>query len=107
MGQLRQRDCCCACKHPHFHHLIVREGLRLLLDTSEDMFVVGEAADGRVVLDQVPLGHPTVILLDLRMPPLQHRQYADGRRCRARLNAALRAFRILPCSLGRGISLWD
>jgi DNA-binding NarL/FixJ family response regulator len=49
-------------------HPIVREGLRKLLVLEEDFEVVGEAADGREVLEKVGTLHPDVILLDLRMP---------------------------------------
>lgn len=51
-------------------HPIVRDGLRKLLELEEDFDVVGEAADGREVLDQVQELDPDVVLLDLRMPNL-------------------------------------
>lgn len=51
-------------------HPIVRDGLRKLLSLEEDFEVVGEAGDGREVLDQVEQVSPDVLLLDLRMPNL-------------------------------------
>ena len=51
-------------------HPIIREGLRKLLSLEADIDVVGEAADGREVLDKVGDLQPDVILLDLRMPNL-------------------------------------
>ena len=51
-------------------HPIVREGLRKLLSLEEDVEVVGEAIDGRDLLDKVAAQQPDVILLDLRMPNL-------------------------------------
>lgn len=51
-------------------HLIVRQGLRLILDTAEDVEVVGEAVDGADALAQVELCQPDVVLMDLRMPTL-------------------------------------
>src|SRR5947209_15940730 len=51
-------------------HPIVRDGLRKLLSLEEDFEVVGEAADGREVLDRVQELDPDVLLLDLRMPNL-------------------------------------
>lgn len=49
-------------------HPIVRDGLRKLLMLEEDIQVVGEAADGRQVLDLVQSLHPDIVILDLRMP---------------------------------------
>lgn len=49
-------------------HPIVRDGLRRLLSLEEDMDVVGEAGDGREVLERVAELDPDVLLLDLRMP---------------------------------------
>src|SRR5437660_8344358 len=51
-------------------HPIVRDGLRKLLNLEDDFDVVGEAADGREVLDKVQELDPDVLLLDLRMPNL-------------------------------------
>ncbi|HNY41943.1 MAG TPA: response regulator transcription factor, partial [Bryobacteraceae bacterium] len=51
-------------------HPIVREGLRKLLLLEDDIDVVGEACDGRDLLDKAGESHPDVILLDLRMPNL-------------------------------------
>src|SRR6202140_4164350 len=51
-------------------HPIVRDGLRKLLSLEEDVEVVGEAADGREVLEKVHELDPDVLLLDLRMPNL-------------------------------------
>lgn len=49
-------------------HLIVREGLRLILETAEGIDVVGEASDGAECLRLVPELKPHVILMDLQMP---------------------------------------
>src|SRR5674476_773766 len=49
-------------------HPIVRDGLRKLLSIEEDIDVVGEAADGQELLDNMESWRPDVILLDLRMP---------------------------------------
>lgn len=49
-------------------HLIVREGLRLILETANDIEVVGEAVDGAECLQLVPSLNPDVILMDLQMP---------------------------------------
>ena len=49
-------------------HLIVREGLRLILETADDIEVVGEATNGAECLELVPKLNPQVILMDLQMP---------------------------------------
>lgn len=49
-------------------HLIVREGLRLILETAEGIELVGEAADGVECLQLAAALQPDVILIDLRMP---------------------------------------
>jgi NarL family two-component system response regulator YdfI len=49
-------------------HLIVREGLRLILETADGIDIVGEASDGAECLQLVPELKPHVILMDLQMP---------------------------------------
>ena len=49
-------------------HLIVREGLRLILETAEGIDIVGEASDGAQCLQLVPELKPDVVLMDLQMP---------------------------------------
>ena len=51
-------------------HPIVRDGLKKLLLLEDDFEVVGEAEDGREVIDKVQELDPDVLLLDLRMPNL-------------------------------------
>src|SRR5579884_2138114 len=51
-------------------HPIVRDGLKKLLLLEDDFEVVGEAGDGREVLDKVQELDPDVLLLVLRMPNL-------------------------------------
>jgi len=51
-------------------HTAVREGLRLLLESAEDIEVVGEAEDGRRAVRETKRLLPDVVLLDLSMPVL-------------------------------------
>lgn len=49
-------------------HPVVVEGVRRVLETSEDISVAGVAHDASGALEQAKLLRPDVILLDLRMP---------------------------------------
>ncbi|MBN1889320.1 MAG: response regulator transcription factor [Thermoflexales bacterium] len=49
-------------------HLIVREGLRLILETEEGLELAGEAADGAEAVRLAGELQPDVVLMDLRMP---------------------------------------
>src|SRR5450631_1235962 len=51
-------------------HPIVRDGLKKLLLLEDDFEIVGEAGDGREVIEKVQALDPDVLLLDLRMPNL-------------------------------------
>jgi DNA-binding NarL/FixJ family response regulator len=51
-------------------HAIVREGLRALLDQSESLQIVGEAADATEALELTRRLRPDVVLMDLKMPGL-------------------------------------
>jgi len=51
-------------------HESVRQGLRLLLETKDDIEIVADAANGRVALDRVKALKPDVAVLDLAMPEM-------------------------------------
>ncbi len=49
---------------------LIRMGLRVLIETEDDLEIAGEAADGRTALALVRQTRPDVALLDIRMPVL-------------------------------------
>ena len=51
-------------------HVVVRQGLRALLESDPSFVVVGEAADGLEAVELVKRRKPTVLLTDLMMPGL-------------------------------------
>ncbi len=51
-------------------HTIVRQGLRALLDTHEDIEIVGEAENGRQAFEKTVQLIPDIVVLDITMPYL-------------------------------------
>ncbi len=49
-------------------HVVVREGLKALINAQADMAVAGEAGDGQDTCEQVPQMKPDVVVLDVSMP---------------------------------------
>lgn len=49
-------------------HMMVREGLRQLLELDGDILVVGEAGNGEECLKLIETEKPDVVLLDINMP---------------------------------------
>ena len=47
---------------------LVRKGVRSLLELSEEIEVIAEAADGAEAIKTIPEVNPDVVLLDMRMP---------------------------------------
>ncbi|CAN5239941.1 response regulator transcription factor [soil metagenome] len=47
---------------------LIRSGFRMMLDTTPDLLVVGEASNGQQAIDQALRLKPDVILMDVRMP---------------------------------------
>ncbi|MBK9179494.1 MAG: response regulator transcription factor [Acidimicrobiales bacterium] len=49
-------------------HAVVRSGLRALLDTVDDMEMVGEAGDGQTAVELADELLPDIVLMDVQMP---------------------------------------
>lgn len=51
-------------------HAVVREGLRMILESMADMIVVGEALNGRDAVEKAEKLKPDVIVMDITMPEM-------------------------------------
>src|SRR6185369_4793609 len=51
-------------------HAVVREGLRMILEATGDMTIVGEALDGRDAIEKAETLVPDVIIMDISMPEM-------------------------------------
>jgi DNA-binding NarL/FixJ family response regulator len=51
-------------------HTVVRQGLRALLSSEEDMQVIGEAENGRQAVQMAKKSLPNVVVMDIAMPLL-------------------------------------
>jgi DNA-binding NarL/FixJ family response regulator len=47
---------------------LVRAGFRMVVESRDDLVVVGEAADGAEAVQLAAVEHPDVVLMDVRMP---------------------------------------
>ena len=49
---------------------LVRSGFRMVLESADDLEVVGEAANGHQAISSARRLRPDVVLMDIRMPEL-------------------------------------
>ena len=73
-------------------HMIVREGLRALLEAESDIEVVGEAQTGRQAVQLTKRLRPAVVVMDIAMPQL------NGLEATQRILKAVPATRVLILS---------
>ena len=74
-------------------HTLVRAGIRALLEKLPGVEVVGEAGDGREVLNLVKQHRPDVVLMDISMPGL------NGLEAAARMAKEFPAVRVIILSM--------
>jgi len=73
-------------------HTVVRQGLRALLKSEEDIEVIGEAENGRMAVQFARKTPPDVVVMDVAMPlmngPRSHATDFEGAalHARARIN---------------------
>ncbi len=58
-------------------HVLVREGLRLIIEAQSDMEVIGEASDGQEAWSRIIELRPDVAMLDVSMPQLNGAQTTE------------------------------
>ncbi len=73
-------------------HEIIREGLRALLDTQQDIEVVGEASNGREGVSLARNMSPDVVVMDISMPEL------NGFEATRQINQAVPGTKVLVLS---------
>ena len=74
-------------------HIILREGLRVLLERSPDIKVVGQAGDGRAAIALARKQRPTVVIMDVAMHGM------NGVEATRRITAKLPGTKVLGLSI--------
>jgi DNA-binding NarL/FixJ family response regulator len=74
-------------------HAVVREGLKALINAQPNMKVVGEASDGRIACQEIPLVNPDVVIMDVSMPGM------TGSQATARLTQECPSAKILALTV--------
>jgi DNA-binding NarL/FixJ family response regulator len=58
-------------------HVVVREGLKALVNAQPDMEVIDEAGDGQTACQEIPQQRPDVVVLDVSMPGMSGAETAE------------------------------
>lgn len=77
-------------------HTMVRQGIRLLLETQSDIQVVGEASDGLEAVRRARADKPDVVLMDIAMPNM------DGLQATREIRGALPDSHVLALTMHEG-----
>ena len=59
-------------------HLMVRAGLRALLEKAGDIHVIGEASNGQEAIEMTEALKPDVLIMDIMMPRMNGIQAAEN-----------------------------
>lgn len=51
-------------------HSLVRDGIKVLLESESDMDVIGEASNGKEAIEVVHKKNPDILIIDIRMPEM-------------------------------------
>lgn len=65
-------------------HEPIRDALRTLLSSYEDVEIIGEARDGEEAIIRVAACHPDIVLMDINMPKMNGIQATTGLRSHER-----------------------
>jgi DNA-binding NarL/FixJ family response regulator len=77
-------------------HRIVRDGLKGVIETVDDISIIGEASDGMDAVEQATTLRPQVVVMDLSMPRL------NGIEATRRIKAQLPEVQVVGLSMHEG-----